>query len=107
MADKTKFIAYGFIIFGYIIGFLLGLKIINDPSNYTYQRVCVSFEGNINRTSNNDGNCVEYDIKKSRENLLVPIIIHGGAGAFIGGWIGLLIVMPIESYENRKRKSKT
>jgi hypothetical protein len=43
--------------------------------------------------------CDAYGPVTHRENLLVPLVIHGGFGAFVAGWIALPIALIIEKFQ--------
>jgi len=105
MTGTPKKVFWAFVITGYIIGLIIGLRIIYSPDNYTMSKVCTDYEG-VQRYDPNygDGSCNQYGYEKGRENLLVPIIIYGGAGAFVAGWIGLFVATGVENHESKKGK---
>lgn len=105
MEGTAKKVFWGITIVGYIIGVIIGLRIIYNPDNYVYSRTCVESSGPSHVNFNGDGpECERYADVKGRENLLVPLLIHGGAGAFAGGWIGLFISMAYEKYEKKSKR---
>ena len=105
MEGNAKNVFWAITIIGYVIGVIIGLKIIYNPDNYVTSRQCIEASGptRANPYYGDGPECERYGYVKGRENLLVPLIIHGGAGAFVAGWIALPISMIVEKIESKKK----
>lgn len=126
MEGNSKKIFWGMTIAGctagviiVILGYLniFGLRKNCDP-NYSrcvpivsYDLDCadigfeVSVKGTDEHRLDRDGDgygCESYQ----KENILWPLIIYGGLGAWIGGWAGLFVSMAYERYESKKKKKE-
>lgn len=108
MTGTPKKLFYGIAVIGCIIGVIMGLMITYNSNNYVENKVCVDYEGSEKYDIQYaDGSCNQYEYVKGRENLLVPILLYGGAGAFVGGWLGLFVATGYEKYEQTKDKKNS
>lgn len=108
MEGNALKVFWGITITGYVIGVIIGLNLVYSPDNYVYSRTCIEYSGPSNTNRYGDGpECEQYGEVKGRENILVPLIAHGGAGAFVAGWFGLFVAMVYEKYENKRKGRNT